>query len=873
MRSNRVLAALLALLLLISAAPAALMEAVEPEWDEAWQVEPEVGLADDAGDTGLTVEYEDAVENEDAGEDEIVYGSEPLDDAVLSDDGVAALDGDATDEGALEIEALAIEAAGYVAVAPEAPVYADAARTQAIGVFPEGAAVYAEPTGDSGMMLRIWFDTEAARGWNEAILTGYVQSADCLAYTEAEAEAFRQQLAADARTRCQDGVAIPCVAFTAVNFAVSAGESSVGLGVTAHTQAEIQAFVNSHPAYPNQINIYSTAANDNPYAYGKLSPVNQQSALNLVNQFRYIAGLGSDLTLLTGQEEAMGATSLVLRLYSEQYKSQYGSDILTHYPGRAAAIADASYDSLYAAGYAGAGRSNIAMGYTVTNSLLAYMADSDDNNIKTVGHRRWILNPKMGATAFGANGRFSAMYAHDQSAAGGQTKVAWPAQEMPVEYFSANDPWSISYGRTLNADKVTVTLVRVRDSKTWSFSTAKADGVFYVENSGYGQRGCVIFRPSDLGEFAVNETFNVSVNDAEAGELTRYTVHFFSLDMTACQALDTITTVSAVKTPTGSELSWNGVSGAQSYYICRRASTEAYYRIVADVSGTSYKDTAVSADADYYYQIYGHTANRTSRAAIAVMAKPVPPDSVALNHTGTITIYRNQTLQLSASFAPANAMARLTWKSSKKKYATVDANGLVTPVKKGTTIISVTTDNGKQASVKVKVINPPKATKVLLNHSGTVMLNVGDTLQLSGTVLPAQADQRITWKTGSKKIATVSDTGLVKALKAGKVTITAKSASGKKARVTFRVVDPYAPDAVALSASGTVTLHVGETLKLDATLAPATARTVFSWSSSRKRVASVDDTGVVRALRRGKATITVKTANGKKARVKIKVVK
>ena len=41
--------------------------------------------------------------------------------------------------------------------------------------------------------------------------------------------------------------------------------------------------------------------------------------------------------------------------------------------------------------------------------------------------------------------------------------------------------------------------------------------------------------------------------------------------------------------------------------------------------------------------------------------------------------------------------------------------------------------------------------------------------------------------------------------------------------------------------SGTVTLHVGETLKLDATLAPATARTVFSWSSSSKRVASVDE--------------------------------
>ena len=567
----------------------------------------------------------------------------------------------------------------------------------------------------------------------------------------------------------------------------------------------------------------------------------------------------------------MGMTALVLRLYSEQYKAQNGKDILTHYPGRAAAIADPGYDALYTAGYNGAGRSNIAMGYTVTSALLAYMSDADDTNIKTVGHRRWILNPAMGKTVFGANGRFSAMYAHDLSGAGGQTKVAWPAQEMPLQYFSANDPWSVSFGRALNADRVSVSLIRVRDGRTWNFSSAAADGNFAVENSAYGQKGCVIFRPSGLDGFVEGDTFNVSITDGETGELTRYTVHFFLLDLTACDPLDTLTDVTAQKTPTGNVLNWSAVAGAQSYYVCRRASSDNYYQIIADVPAPGYVDGAVDVNASYYYQVYAHDASRTSRSAVSVEARRIEPESVALNHSGTVKLYRNAQLQLNAVFAPAGASAALTWKTSKAKYATVDGNGLVTAVKNGTTIISVTTDNGRQASVKVKVISPPKAKKVNLNVGGTVTLNVGDTLQLYGSVEPIEADQAITWKTSRKKVAGVTASGLVTALAAGKATITAK-ARGKSAKVKVVVVDPFAPTGVALSATGTVTMKVGETLVLGATLAPDTARTVLTWKTSAKRVAAVDGNGVVTALRRGRATITVRTANGKRAKVRIKVV-
>lgn len=888
MRIKRGLAALLALLMLLTLAPSAMMEeeVFLQDMEEDWAVEPEVGLAEDTGDTGLTVEFEDVPAGDEAFEDALFDESElPADDLdgdaddaaaeAEEESAVEALDTE-DEEGALEIEVVPVIPAGYVAVAPEAPVYADAGRTHAVGVFADGAVVVVESVEDDGALLKIRFDTEDSREWAEEIPSGYVLAMDVLAYTEAEAEALSRQLAEDSRTRYVDDMAIPCVSFTAVDFAVmAAGDTAVGLNVASHTQAEIQAFINAHPANRNQADIYRVAASDEPFSPGKLSAVNQQSALNLLNQIRYIAGLNSNVGLLNDQEDTVASAALVLRLYSEQYKAQTGKNILTHYPPRAAALSDASYDSLYSLGYTGASRSNIAMGYTVSSAMLAYMSDSDDTNIKTVGHRRWMLNPTMGKTVFGANGRFSAMYAHDLSGTGGQSKVAWPAQEMPLQYFNANDPWSISYGRALTANQITVTLVRVRDGKTWSFSTSSADGDFYVENNAYGQRGCVIFRPSGLGSIAIGDTFNVSVSDGAAGELTRYTVRFFSVSLAACDPLALPDSVTAVKTPTGNELSWSAVSGAQSYYVCRRASSDTNFQIVADVSGNAYRDTAVSVDKDYYYQIYAHDASRTSRSAVSVQAKPIPPTSVALSASGTVKVYRNKTLKLSVSLTPANAMAeKLTWKSSKKKIATVDASGLVKPLKAGTTVISVTTDNGKKASVKVKVLNVPKAKKVKLSASGTKKLNIGETLQLSGTVTPAAASQKLKWKSSKKKVASVSGSGLVTALNPGTATITAKTSNGKYARVKIKVIDPYAPTSVTLNYTGTVKLHVKETLTLQPTLNPVgIAKSKITYSSSNKKVASVNSSGVITAKKRGTATITVKTANGKKAKLKIKVVK
>ncbi len=68
-------------------------------------------------------------------------------------------------------------------------------------------------------------------------------------------------------------------------------------------------------------------------------------------------------------------------------------------------------------------------------------------------------------------------------------------------------------------------------------------------------------------------------------------------------------------------------------------------------------------------------------------------------------------------------------------------------------------------------------------------------------------------------------------------------------------------------------MAIGETQALGAkvVLKPVNAVTTFTWTSSDPAIAAVDAYGNVTALAKGKATITVTAANGKKAKVKIRV--
>ena len=144
---------------------------------------------------------------------------------------------------------------------------------------------------------------------------------------------------------------------------------------------------------------------------------------------------------------------------------------------------------LYDLGYTGASSSNIAMcssnKYTLQQCLVSgWMNDGDMSNIDRVGHRRWILNPSMKQTGFGAvwgnNGIYLAMYAKDSAHEDTDYYgVAWPAQNMPLVYFDTDYPWSISMGYEVTDDAV-VTLTRMRDGKVWRFAEGSADFILTI---------------------------------------------------------------------------------------------------------------------------------------------------------------------------------------------------------------------------------------------------------------------------------------------------------------------------------------------------------------------------------------------------------
>lgn len=90
--------------------------------------------------------------------------------------------------------------------------------------------------------------------------------------------------------------------------------------------------------------------------------------------------------------------------------------------------------------------------------------------------------------------------------------------------------------------------------------------------------------------------------------------------------------------------------------------------------------------------------------AVTVISSDIPVTGVALNKT-EIELLEGETEQMTVSFTPADATNHgVTWSSDDDKIATVDAKGLIKAVAPGTTVITVTTDDGgHMASVAVTV--------------------------------------------------------------------------------------------------------------------------------------------------------------------------
>ena len=161
-----------------------------------------------------------------------------------------------------------------------------------------------------------------------------------------------------------------------------------------------------------------------------------------------------------------------------------------------------------------------------------------------------------------------------------------------------------------------------------------------------------------------------------------------------------------------------------------------------------------------------------------------------------------------------------------------------------------------------------KLKKVLtLNVRGTIPVKVKQTFRVSVTM--GKGDSVKTWKSSNTKIATVKS-GTVRGVKAGRatITVTLKSGISKNFKVKVQKTDVATTsikvmDAVTKKTVGkSVSLKAKGRLKLVTTVSPMTSKQKVTYTTSNKKIATVDSKGNIKAIKKGNAVITVKS--GKK---------
>lgn len=139
-------------------------------------------------------------------------------------------------------------------------------------------------------------------------------------------------------------------------------------------------------------------------------------------------------------------------------------------------------------------------------------------------------------------------------------------------------------------------------------------------------------------------------------------------------------------------------------------------------------------------------------------------------------------IQLSVGYTPSDTTQKgVIWSSSDTSVATVSSSGYVTVKKAGS--VTITATSTYMSSIKDNFTATCSVTSTYIpvtsvSVAGSTSGKVGNTIQLSATVLPSNATNKsVNWVSSNEGIATVSSSGLVNLLSTGDVTITAISAS------------------------------------------------------------------------------------------------
>ncbi|MBL1224771.1 Ig-like domain-containing protein [Enterococcus sp. BWR-S5] len=483
----------------------------------------------------------------------------------------------------------------------------------------------------------------------------------------------------------------------------------------------------------------------NGYALGTFKNEQTESIDDIVNFYRRLAGVDEIPYSSTAETVAQQAS---IGMAAVQTQSHYIYDNFSKPAGMT--------DEFWLAAGDGAKYSNIHSSLaeqTIEYHANSFMVDYGSGN-KQAGHRRGILG--LTAADFGVgyakaeqvktegSNFFTALYVNSTWGAFSKystdTVSHWPAEGMfPYEMYNAENPYNTDYYKNnTNAS------IKARYEKNMRWS------VFMHQNNQYLPADSVKVYLTDNDTGVTTEI----KNDTNGGELT-------VVDVTSSGAVN---------------------RGYDTIVFRPNNSYEVKKDTVYTVKVTGIERNGQPTEYQYdtrfvgmYDQYQGEQVAVTGVEVTASMAEMMIGESQQLTATVKPELASNKTVN---------------WTSSNTEVASVSATGVVTAKKKGSVVITATTeDGGKTAQTTLNVLETyPDITKITITRPEKNIIYLNGTMQLEATLEPANANRNdLVWESANAQVATVAN-GLVTGKKNGIVTITAKSAKNGAIKDSYQVV-------------------------------------------------------------------------------------
>jgi uncharacterized protein YjdB len=235
-----------------------------------------------------------------------------------------------------------------------------------------------------------------------------------------------------------------------------------------------------------------------------------------------------------------------------------------------------------------------------------------------------------------------------------------------------------------------------------------------------------------------------------------------------------------------------------------------------------------------------------------------PVESILIENVSRV-LWVGESYPLNAKVYPptaSHAVNGIKYEALSGDVATVNDYGLVTALKPGKEIISVSLD-GVVAHCYVTVLNHSSVGVILTETN--LSLSGGQTHHLAASVVPyASEAYPITWTSSDPSVAAVTSNGIVMALSEGEAYIRATTADGWNSNecLVFVSIPP-----ISLSLEESQSLTAGQSAQMGSTILPLTATVAHRpdwgvWEVEDESVLTIDEFGLVQAKAVGTTRVT-----------------